>query len=158
MISYFSLASGFLTGKYRSSEDLTDRARADMVKKYLVDRATEHYGPDCQRHQPRATAHVDRRDSRRVGPLCDGPVDCSECVLILKSSGSGFLKMTESDEMQSHRSASTVLQHEPGQAEVFRYAVRRRVLIQCLEPQRVRGVIYRLHPIYPPARCVLDWI
>ncbi len=38
MISYFSLASGFLTGKYRSAEDLTDRARADMVKKYLNER------------------------------------------------------------------------------------------------------------------------
>jgi aryl-alcohol dehydrogenase-like predicted oxidoreductase len=35
VISYFSLASGFLTGKYRSEEDLADRARADMVKKYL---------------------------------------------------------------------------------------------------------------------------
>jgi aryl-alcohol dehydrogenase-like predicted oxidoreductase len=38
VISYFSLASGFLTGKYRSAEDLTDRARADMVKKYLDER------------------------------------------------------------------------------------------------------------------------
>ena len=38
VISYFSLASGFLTGKYRSAEDLTDRARADMVKKYLNER------------------------------------------------------------------------------------------------------------------------
>jgi aryl-alcohol dehydrogenase-like predicted oxidoreductase len=38
VISYFSLASGFLTGKYRSAEDLTDSARADMVKKYLDER------------------------------------------------------------------------------------------------------------------------
>ena len=38
VISYFSLASGFLTGKCRSAEDLTDRARANMVKKYLNER------------------------------------------------------------------------------------------------------------------------
>jgi aryl-alcohol dehydrogenase-like predicted oxidoreductase len=35
VISYSSLASGYLTGKYRSEADLADRARADMVKKYL---------------------------------------------------------------------------------------------------------------------------
>jgi aryl-alcohol dehydrogenase-like predicted oxidoreductase len=35
VITYFSLASGFLTGKYRSEEDLADRPRAEMVKKYL---------------------------------------------------------------------------------------------------------------------------
>ena len=38
VITYFSLASGFLTGKYRSEEDLTDRPRAEMVKKYLDER------------------------------------------------------------------------------------------------------------------------
>jgi aryl-alcohol dehydrogenase-like predicted oxidoreductase len=38
VISYFSLASGFLTGKYRSEDDLSKRARADMVKKYLNER------------------------------------------------------------------------------------------------------------------------
>ena len=38
VISYFSLASGFLTGKYRSEADLADKARAGMVKKYLNDR------------------------------------------------------------------------------------------------------------------------
>jgi aryl-alcohol dehydrogenase-like predicted oxidoreductase len=35
VISYFSLASGFLTGKYRSEDDLTKRARGNFVKKYL---------------------------------------------------------------------------------------------------------------------------
>ena len=35
VISYFSLASGFLTGKYRSEEDLSNRARGSFVKKYL---------------------------------------------------------------------------------------------------------------------------
>jgi aryl-alcohol dehydrogenase-like predicted oxidoreductase len=35
VISYFSLASGFLTGKYRSKDDLSKRARGEFVKKYL---------------------------------------------------------------------------------------------------------------------------
>ena len=35
VIPYFSLASGFLTGKYRSKDDLSKRARGDFVKKYL---------------------------------------------------------------------------------------------------------------------------
>ncbi len=35
VITFFSLASGFLTGKYRSHEDLKDHARAEIVKKYL---------------------------------------------------------------------------------------------------------------------------
>lgn len=38
VISYFSLASGFLTGKYRSDADLENKPRARMVKKYLNDR------------------------------------------------------------------------------------------------------------------------
>jgi aryl-alcohol dehydrogenase-like predicted oxidoreductase len=38
VITYFSLASGFLTGKYRSESDLAKRARGEMVKKYLDDR------------------------------------------------------------------------------------------------------------------------
>ncbi len=35
VISYFSLASGFLSGKYRSQEDIANSSRAGMVKKYL---------------------------------------------------------------------------------------------------------------------------
>jgi aryl-alcohol dehydrogenase-like predicted oxidoreductase len=35
MISYFSLASGFLTGKYRSKRDLQGRERGEDVAKYL---------------------------------------------------------------------------------------------------------------------------
>ena len=35
VISYFSLAAGFLTGKYRSQEDLAGHARAGMVEGYL---------------------------------------------------------------------------------------------------------------------------
>src|SRR3972149_4602415 len=38
VIPYFPLASGFLTGKYRSEKDLAGRARGDMVKKYMDDR------------------------------------------------------------------------------------------------------------------------
>ena len=39
-ISYFSLASGFLSGKYRSSQDLAGRARGPRVEKYLTARGT----------------------------------------------------------------------------------------------------------------------
>jgi aryl-alcohol dehydrogenase-like predicted oxidoreductase len=35
VISYYSLAAGFLTGKYRSDKDLSNKARAGTVKKYL---------------------------------------------------------------------------------------------------------------------------
>ena len=38
VISYFSLASGFLAGKYRSEADLAGKSRAPMVKKYLNER------------------------------------------------------------------------------------------------------------------------
>lgn len=38
VISYFSLASGFLSGKYRSESDLGKSPRGQMVKKYLDDR------------------------------------------------------------------------------------------------------------------------
>ncbi len=38
VIPYFSLASGFLTGKYRSEKDLENRPRGEMVKKYMNER------------------------------------------------------------------------------------------------------------------------
>jgi aryl-alcohol dehydrogenase-like predicted oxidoreductase len=38
VISYFSLASGFLTGKYRSEKDLAGSARGQRVGKYLNER------------------------------------------------------------------------------------------------------------------------
>jgi aryl-alcohol dehydrogenase-like predicted oxidoreductase len=38
VLSYFSLASGFLTGKYRSAGDVANKARGDFVKKYLNER------------------------------------------------------------------------------------------------------------------------
>ncbi|AYL95052.1 aldo/keto reductase [Mucilaginibacter celer] len=38
IIPYFSLASGFLSGKYRSEADLQGSSRAGMVKKYLNER------------------------------------------------------------------------------------------------------------------------
>ena len=40
VISYFSLASGFLSGKYRSEKDLSDSSRAGFVKKYLNERGS----------------------------------------------------------------------------------------------------------------------
>lgn len=38
VIPYFALASGFLTGKYRSEKDLNASPRSGIVKKYLDDR------------------------------------------------------------------------------------------------------------------------
>jgi aryl-alcohol dehydrogenase-like predicted oxidoreductase len=38
VISFFSLGSGFLTGKYRSKDDLSNRARGSFVEKYLNER------------------------------------------------------------------------------------------------------------------------
>jgi aryl-alcohol dehydrogenase-like predicted oxidoreductase len=38
VLTYFSLASGFLTGKYKAASDLANKARADFVKKYLNER------------------------------------------------------------------------------------------------------------------------
>ncbi len=38
VLTYFSLASGFLTGKYRSEDDLAGHARAEMVRKYVNER------------------------------------------------------------------------------------------------------------------------
>ena len=38
VVPYFSLAAGFLTGKYRSQADLKDKARAGVAGKYVNDR------------------------------------------------------------------------------------------------------------------------
>jgi aryl-alcohol dehydrogenase-like predicted oxidoreductase len=38
VITYFSLGAGFLTGKYRSKQDLAGRARGQRVEKYLNER------------------------------------------------------------------------------------------------------------------------
>ncbi len=38
VITYYPLASGFLTGKYRTGKDLAGRARAETVRKYMDDR------------------------------------------------------------------------------------------------------------------------
>lgn len=37
VIPYFSLAAGFLTGKYRSQQDTEKAARGALVQKYLND-------------------------------------------------------------------------------------------------------------------------
>jgi aryl-alcohol dehydrogenase-like predicted oxidoreductase len=44
VIPYYSLASGFLTGKYRSEADLSGRARSGSVKKYLNERGMRILG------------------------------------------------------------------------------------------------------------------
>lgn len=41
VIGYFSLASGFLTGKYRSSDDFSKSARGGGMAKYLNERGTK---------------------------------------------------------------------------------------------------------------------
>ena len=41
VISYYALASGFLTGKYRSEDDLKKSVRGGGVKKYMDDRGTK---------------------------------------------------------------------------------------------------------------------
>lgn len=38
VVTYFSLASGFLSGKYRSKDDIADSARAGMLKRYFTPR------------------------------------------------------------------------------------------------------------------------
>jgi aryl-alcohol dehydrogenase-like predicted oxidoreductase len=38
VIPYYSLASGFLTGKYRSGDDLSKSPRGETVKRYLNER------------------------------------------------------------------------------------------------------------------------
>lgn len=38
VISYYSLASGFLTGKYKSKEDLSGKQRGGKIEEYLNDR------------------------------------------------------------------------------------------------------------------------
>lgn len=38
VVTYFSLASGFLTGKYKSTVDTEGRARSDAVKKYFTEK------------------------------------------------------------------------------------------------------------------------
>jgi aryl-alcohol dehydrogenase-like predicted oxidoreductase len=40
VITYFSLASGFLTGKYRSKSDFGKSPRGGMIEKYMNDRGT----------------------------------------------------------------------------------------------------------------------
>src|SRR5438552_2557710 len=44
VVSYFSLASGFLTGKYKSAADVANKARGDFVKKYLNERGSRILG------------------------------------------------------------------------------------------------------------------
>lgn len=41
VVTYFSLASGFLTGKYRSKADLEGKARGGMVGQYMDERGLE---------------------------------------------------------------------------------------------------------------------
>ena len=100
VIPYFSLASGFLTGKYRSESDLSKSPRGQGVKKYLDERglrilgaldqvatgealhagkgcsrmaagASQHHGADCERDERPPTARSDRRDEADAGSGID---------------------------------------------------------------------------------------
>jgi aryl-alcohol dehydrogenase-like predicted oxidoreductase len=54
VIPYYSLASGFLTGKYRSQDDLKKSPRGRAVKKYLNDRGfriLQALDQEAERHQ-----------------------------------------------------------------------------------------------------------
>jgi aryl-alcohol dehydrogenase-like predicted oxidoreductase len=54
VIPYYSLASGFLTGKYRSQDDLKKSPRGQAVKKYLNDRGfriLQALDQEAERHQ-----------------------------------------------------------------------------------------------------------
>ncbi|WP_172292609.1 aldo/keto reductase [Pseudoruegeria sp. HB172150] len=44
VVSYFALAAGFLTGKYRSKDDLQGRARGSSVEKYLNEKGLNLLG------------------------------------------------------------------------------------------------------------------
>ncbi len=95
VIPYFSLAAGFLTGKYRSKQDAEGKARSKMVEKYLndrgfavlkaldavaaelhstpgerrsgmADRQARHHCADCQRHLARSTEGSCRSDAAQT--------------------------------------------------------------------------------------------
>ena len=56
VITYFSLAAGFLSGKYRSRADLSRSQRGSRVEKYLTDRGTKVLAAldaVCARHDAR---------------------------------------------------------------------------------------------------------
>lgn len=60
VISYFSLAKGFLTGKYRSADDLAKSARGSGVKRYLNERGFRVLAAldDVARHHNTSQASV----------------------------------------------------------------------------------------------------
>ena len=61
IITYFSLASGFLSGKYRSKADLGKSQRGDRVAKYLDDRGLSNpYCARSRRSRPRREARRGR--------------------------------------------------------------------------------------------------
>lgn len=115
VISYFSLASGFLTAKYRSESDFSKSARGPRsIGKYLNERGfrildalekvakqrrttpatvsgladgtSRHHGSDRQRHERRTIARFNQSDKPKIGSFGNRATKPSECVLNL-----GFL-------------------------------------------------------------------
>ena len=107
VISYFSLASGFLTGKYRSKADLADKVRGSRVEKYLnvrgfrilaalddvsarlkskpaavcagvADGEAEHHRTDRQCDEPGPARGPDRGDAPRTRREGDGRIERRE--------------------------------------------------------------------------------
>ena len=110
VIPYFSLASGFLTGKYRSEKDLENRSRGSRVQKYLnprglrilaaldeVSEAVQRHscsgfsrlaagqaddnGSHCQRHQREAVGRTARGDTREIRWRSDSEIRSGQRVL-----------------------------------------------------------------------------
>ena len=107
VLSYFSLASGFLTGKYKSAADVANKARGDFVKKYLNERgsrildalnqvaktisystcansarvvngAANSDRAHCQRDKPGPTQGTDWRDQARIRRSVAGAFESGE--------------------------------------------------------------------------------
>jgi aryl-alcohol dehydrogenase-like predicted oxidoreductase len=73
MLPYYGLASGFLTGKYRSAAD-----QAGPNRPRLARRPARHRRPDRQREDSRTGRRDHRRDDPRAEPGPGGAVDRGE--------------------------------------------------------------------------------
>ncbi len=76
VIPYYSLAAGFLTGKYRSTDDLADKARGKTVEKYLNEQGAADSGGGSD--EVAAVSHGSREGGSGVasGAAVDHGSDC----------------------------------------------------------------------------------
>ena len=130
VIPYFSLAAGFLTGKYRSKQDAAGKARGPMVEKYLndhgfavlrragcsgsgvafdagacrpcvADREAGCYSADRQRHLARSSEGSGRGNSAEAAARSNRKAGCSQ-----QSGAESSLKEGEVFAMGKHASRS----------------------------------------------------